>query len=69
MTVLNLAAAGWPDCIDRMRENCRQYDPAAVRDCRLRLPEEAILAGRSPVHFWQTVARDFRIYKTERDES
>ena len=32
-------------------------------------PEEAILAGRSPVHFWQTVARDFRIYKTERDES
>src|SRR5215471_15188988 len=28
---------GRPDCIDRIRDDCRQYDPAAVRDRHLRL--------------------------------
>ena len=58
MTVLNLAAAGWPDCIDRMRDNCRQYDPAAVRDCRLRLLLNQCAGGRDPQyrHFQPRVA-------------
>src|SRR5262245_13324270 len=45
---VELCRRGRPDGIDRIRVDCRQYDPAAVGDCRLRLLLDQCPGGCDP---------------------